>query len=133
MGGVFIDYIQKIKNKEKFGTRQLELANTSGAILEIAKRSSIPIILGAQLGRSPDSKDKVKLENLREAGDLEQDANLVLGIHNPSMEKAQDELKQLTDRKVDLSVTPLKNRGGLVNKTITLDFDRPLLRIKDKK
>lgn len=133
LGGVFVDYIQKIKNKQRFGTRQLELADTSNIILETAKRCSIPILLGAQLGRDKESRDKVKLDNLREAGDLEQDANLVLGIFNPSMEKAQEEQKQLTNRKVDLTVTPLKNRNGIVNKTITLEFDRPLLKIKDKK
>ena len=132
LGAIFIDYIQKIKNKEKFGTRQLELANTSSIILESAKTYSLPIILGAQLGRDKESKDKVKLDNLREAGDLEQDANLVLGLFNPSMEKAQDEQLQLKDRKVELKVTPLKNRNGIVNKTIKLDFDRPLLTITDK-
>lgn len=132
LGAVFIDYIQKIKNKNKFGTRQLELADTSNTILETAKACSIPIILGAQLGRDKESKDKVKLDNLRESGDLEQDANVILGLFNPSMEKAQEETNQLTDRKVELKVTPLKNRNGSVNKTITLDFDRPLLKIKDK-
>lgn len=132
LGGVFIDYIQKIKNKQRFGTRQLELAHTSNIILETAKHCSIPIILGAQLGRDKESKNKVKLDNLREAGDLEQDANLVLGLHNPSMEKAQDEQIQLTNRKVDLTITALKNRNGIVNKPVTLEFDRPLLTIKDK-
>jgi replicative DNA helicase len=132
LGAVFIDYIQKIKNKQRFGTRQLELADTSSIILETAKRCSIPIILGAQLGRDKESKNKVKLDNLREAGDLEQDANLVLGLFNPAMEKAQDEQTQLTDRKVELKVTPLKNRNGIVNKTVSLDFDRPLLKISDK-
>jgi replicative DNA helicase len=133
LGAVFIDYIQKIKNKQKFGTRQLELADTSNIILETAKGCSIPIILGAQLGRDKDSKGKVRLDNLREAGDLEQDANLVLGLLNPAMEKAQEDQSPLTNRKVDLNVTPLKNRNGPVNKTITLEFDRPLLQIKDKK
>ena len=70
---------------------------------------------------------------MREAGDLEQDASVVLGVYNPSMEKAQDEQRQLTDRTIDLKITPLKNRNGIVNKTITLEFDRPLLKIKDKK
>lgn len=133
LGGVFIDYIQKIKNKQRFGTRQLELANTSNIILETAKRYSVPVILGAQLGRDKESKNKVKLDNLREAGDLEQDANLVLGLHNQAMEDAQDKQIQLTNRKVDLTITPLKNRNGIVNKTVTLEFDRPLLQIKDKK
>ncbi len=75
----------------------------------------------------------MKLDNLREAGDLEQDANLVLGLHNQAMEEAQDKQTQLTSRKVDLTITPLKNRNGIVNKTVTLEFDRPLLQIKDKK
>ncbi len=132
IGAIFIDYIQKIKNEARFGTRQLELADTSDIILNTAKAYSIPIVLGAQLGRDTSSRDKVKLDNLREAGDLEQDANLVLGIFNPSMEKANEEQKQLTDRKIDLRVTPLKNRNGLVNKNILLEFDRPVLRISDK-
>lgn len=56
-----------------------------------------------------------------------------MGLFNPAMEKAQDEQKQLTDRNIDLKITPLKNRNGIVNKTITLKFDRPILRIKDDK
>jgi replicative DNA helicase len=132
LGAVFIDYIQKIKNNKRFGTRQLELANTSSTILEAGKTYSIPIILGAQFGRDKESKNKVKLDNLREAGDLEQDANLVLGLFNPSMEKAQEDQSPLKERKVDLNVTPLKNRNGIVNKTIVLEFDRPILQIKSK-
>lgn len=132
LGAVFIDYIQKIKNKQKFGTRQLELADTSNIILETAKGYSLPIVLGAQLGRG-DSTDKVKLDNLREAGDLENDANLVLGLFNHSMNKSQNDQTPLTDRDVVLKVTPLKNRNGPVNKTIELNFDRPLLQIKCKK
>jgi DNA primase catalytic core len=134
LGAIFIDYIQKVKNKTKFSSRQLELQNTSEVILETAKSCSVPIILGAQLGRDRDSRDKVKLDNLRESGDLEQDANLVLGLFNPVMEKALDESNQLVaSRVVELQVTPLKNRNGLVNKTVSLEFDRPTLTIKDKK
>jgi len=131
-GAVFIDYIQKVKNRQKFGTRQLELQKTSEIILETAKACVVPIILGAQLGRSPDTRDKVKLDNLREAGDLEQDANLVLGLFNSAMEKAQETQATLTDRTVDITVTPLKNRNGIVNKAVTLEFDRPILKIREK-
>lgn len=46
------------------------------------------------------------------------------------MEKAQEEQKQLTEREIDLKITPLKNRNGIANKTINLRFDRPLLKIK---
>jgi DNA primase catalytic core len=132
IGAVFIDYIQKIKIKGRYGIRQLELQKISGQILEAAKCFSLPVILGAQLGRDKDRANKVKLDNLRESGDIEQDANLVLGIYNESLEKAQQENEVLTDRVVDLKLTVLKNRNGAVNQTATLSFDRPILTIMDK-
>ena len=68
---------------------------------------------------------------VREAGDIEQDASLVLGIYNPSMQKAQDEGEDLTEPEVDLKITVLKNRDGIVNLSKTLKFYRPTLTIKE--
>ncbi len=128
IGCVYIDYIQKIKNKERFGTRQLELQNTSGIILETAIKTHLPIILGAQLGRDKDSKNKVKLENLRESGDLEQDSSIVLGIYNPVIENAAN-----SDPNADITIAVLKNRDGEITDGIPFEFNRPLLKIKDRK
>jgi len=131
LGAVFIDYIQKIKIKERYGTRQIEIQKISQQLLETAQRLSIPIIMGAQLGRDKEHRDKVRLDNLREAGDIEQDANLVIGLYNPAMEKAQDEGNQLKDSKVDLEITILKNRNGPVNESRILEFNRPILFIEE--
>lgn len=131
IGAVFIDYIQKIKINGRYPTRQMELKNISESLLEAAKGLSIPIILGAQLGRDPLRKNKVRLDNLRESGDIEQDANMVIGIYNEAVEKAQDEGEKLKDRVIDLNVTVLKNRNGKVNETVNLEFDRPVLWICD--
>lgn len=132
IGAVFIDYIQKIKN-DRFGTRQQEIQDTSSNILETAKTLSIPIVLGAQLSRDKDSKDKVRLENLRECGDLEQDAQVVLGLFNPAMEKAHETNSPVRETVVPITVTPLKNRNGIANVDIQLSFDRPILTITDSK
>jgi DNA primase len=134
IGTVFIDYIQKIKIRGRFPTRQVELQRISERILEAAKGLSMPIVLGAQLGRDPQHSDKVRLENMRESGDIEQDANLVLGLFNPAMEKVQfggEEIKPGDE--VELNVTVLKNRNGPVNEERALTFNRPLLTIKDSK
>jgi len=48
------------------------------------------------------------------------------------MEKAQDREEVLRDRIVDLRLTILKNRNGIVNETAILSFDRPILTIRDK-
>lgn len=133
IGAVFIDYLQKIKIKGRYQTRQLEIQKVSEQILETAKSLSIPIILGAQLGRSTERKNKVRLDNLREAGDIENDAHLVLGLYNEAMEKAQGEEEVFRERVVNLEVTILKNRdGGGVNEKVSLDFDRPLFTIREK-
>ncbi len=132
VGAIFVDYIQKIKPSAKFGTRQLELQDISARILDAARSFSVPIILGAQLGRDTMRKEKVRLDNLREAGDLEQDANTVIGIYNPSMERAQDEGEIVKQRSVDLTLTVLKNRNGAVSDTIEMEFDRPILTIREK-
>ena len=47
----------------------------------MAKAFKIPIIMGAQLEKGK-ADEVVKLDQLREAGDIEQDANLILGVYN---------------------------------------------------
>ncbi len=73
----------------------------------------------------------MRLDNLREAGDIEQDANLVLGLDNPAMEKAQEDGEELREQIVDLNVTILKNRNGPVNNDVTLRFNRPILKVTE--
>lgn len=137
VGAVFIDYIQKIPLREaNSGQRYQEIKRVSELILTQAVAHDIPIILGAQLGRpsKTDSGAKVvKLENLRESGDIEQDANLVLGLYNDSVVKAEDSEEEVTARKVDLDIHILKNRAGISGKKVTMTFDRPILKIKDKR
>lgn len=135
IGGIFIDYIQKIKPPAgSYSTRQIELAKISEKILETAIAAKLPILLGAQLGR-PDKNRRessaIRLDNLREAGDIEQDANLVLGLYNEAMAKAE-EGKEEEKPEVKLELHILKNRDGEVSqKPIELTFNRPILAIEE--
>lgn len=130
IGAVFIDYIQKIKIDGRFPTRQVELQKVSERILEAAKRCSVPIILGAQLNRDTINRTRPKLENLRESGDIENDANTVIAIYNESVENSDTEQSYNNEAgEVDFELSILKNRNGLSNKTIKLKFNRPILKI----
>lgn len=133
MGAIFIDYIQKIKFKGRSSTRQLELQKISETILETAKFNSVPIILGAQFGRGNTKQEVLRLDNLREAGDIENDAKLVLGIWNEAKEKSEIKGESLMGRTVDLELLVLKNRNGPANQSISLVFDRPLSTLREKK
>jgi replicative DNA helicase len=94
----------------------------------------VPILLGAQLGRSTGStgKARVRLDNLRECGDIEQDAALVLGIFNPSADEAENDGHHDKHAEVELEVSVLKNRGGIQAKQAHLRFHRSTLQVLDQ-
>lgn len=133
IGAFFIDYIQKIRIPERLPTRQVELQRISDIILQdIAKATGLPVVLGAQLNRDAQTEE-LKLHQMREAGDIEQDANLVLGIWNAATAGAEAGGESVAyDPVVDLKVIVLKNREGLVNVQTTLDFYRQQHRVADR-
>ena len=135
LGAVFVDYIQKIPLQRVMSMRYLEMKEVSGLLLEQAKQSDIPIILGAQLGRAGGPKDggsRVRLDNLREAGDIEQDASLVLGLFNKTAEETEETGQPSQAQEVELEISVLKQRGGIQGRKAILTFERPSLRITDK-
>lgn len=82
---MFIDYLGLIRTNLKFGTRDLEIGHITGELKNLAKELDIPIVLLAQLNR-PIKGATVKepnLEDLRESGNIEQDADIVIFIHRP--------------------------------------------------
>lgn len=134
IGALFIDYIQKIKNKNKFGTRQLELQDTSHEILEAAKTCKVSIISGAQATRNKNSKGDIpQLDEIRECGDIEQDANLVISLCNKSMEEDMEKYKGniKNSSSTVLTTNPIKNRNGRSRVNLELTFDKPSLTITD--
>ncbi len=91
VGAIFIDSVQKIKTRGDHPSRQAELQRVSERMLETAKSLSVPIILGARVDGDPQRKDKMALEDLKGAGDIGQDAQLVLGLYTDAVEQAIEE------------------------------------------
>lgn len=82
---LIIDYLGLIRTNIRFERRQLEIAHITSELKSLAKELGIPIIALSQLSR-PEKGGKVRvprLEDLRESGDIEQDADIVLFIHKP--------------------------------------------------
>ncbi len=121
LGAVFLDYIQRMSTSRQTQDKRTEVAHISDQVLQIAKRTGLPIILGAQLNRA--GAGSPSLENLKEAGNLEEDANLVLSIYNESREKEPPEGGSW-GREVELELCTLKNRDGEPNAKVRLSFDR---------
>jgi DNA primase catalytic core len=135
IGALFIDYIQRMNTERRTQDKRTEIAHISDSVLQIAKESGLPIILGAQLNRATDTKGgKPKLENLKEAGNLEEDANTVISVYCRAREEEETESGEQSSklREVELEIKTLKNREGEVNTTETLNWDRWNGVIKDK-
>lgn len=127
IGALFIDYIQRMNTERRTQDKRTEIAHISDSVLQIAKESGLPIILGAQLNRATDTKGgKPKLENLKEAGNLEEDANTVISVYCRAREEEETESGEQSSkqREVELEIKTLKNREGEVNSTETLNWDR---------
>jgi replicative DNA helicase len=136
LGGCLVDYIQKISVLRPASQRYLDVKRASELLLEQAVRTNVPLVLGAQLGRPAGGKSgsAVRLDNLRESGDIEQDANVVLGIWNKAVnvdvEAEQDEVeKEWRGADSDLMVAVLKNRNGRAGVKEYLAFNRDTLRL----
>ena len=81
-----VDYVQLMtSNKE---SREQQVAEISRTCKELSKELDIPVLALAQLSRKPDDRrgwaTRPELSDLRESGSLEQDADVVMFLYQPS-------------------------------------------------
>jgi len=106
---VIVDYVQLMAGGKKFERRDLEIGFVSRSLKGLAKELKVPVIALAQLNRGvEDRKDKRPLlSDLRESGNLENDADVVLFIHRPEVYEPEN-----TDLQGIAEITIAKNRDG---------------------
>lgn len=130
---MFIDYLGLIRTNMKFGTRDLEIGYITGELKNLAKELNIPIVLLSQLSRPPKgiSVKEPQLEDLRESGNIEQDADVVMFIHRPSYydPTITNSLGESWDNKGKLIIS--KYREGARNRDIIFKHDDAFKKIFD--
>lgn len=96
-----VDHIGLIEGAPgAFNTRTEQLGQISRSLKNLAKRLGVPIIAVSQLNRSVEKeRRRPVLADLRDSGNLEQDADIVLMLHN-------------SDDGPDIELGLLKNRAG---------------------
>lgn len=108
IGLIIIDYLQLMQPHIKKSSREQEIAEISRAIKELAKELKCPIIALSQLNRSATSRTDKRpmLQDLRESGSIEQDADVVILIHR------EDYYDENTPEKGVAEIIVAKNRAG---------------------
>lgn len=127
IGAVVIDYVQRMWTERRTQDKRTEVGHISDVVLRAAKDTGLPVVLGSQLNRA--AVERPALENLKEAGNLEEDANTVLSVYNDSVD--QQEVDYIAPRLANLDIRALKNREGESDLSATLHFDRWTGRMKN--
>lgn len=112
-----VDYLQLVSGEGE--TRQLEIASVSRGLKALAKELDCPVIAAAQLNRALEGRaDKRPTQSdLRESGQIEQDADVIMFLHRPCM--FEEVHSQEAARAAEIIVA--KHRGGMVG-TIKAQF-----------
>jgi replicative DNA helicase len=83
---IIIDYLQLMRGRERYENRNLEVADISRSLKELAKELKVPVVALSQLSRAPEQRGRDRrpqLSDLRESGALEQDADVVIFLYRP--------------------------------------------------
>jgi replicative DNA helicase len=109
---LFVDYIQLVKGSSKRARddRRLEIAEISAGLKGLAKDLHIAIIAAAQLSRQVEQRatnSRPRLSDLREAGELEADADWVNFLW-----KGKQKDDEAEGDSVCITMTIAKNRSG---------------------
>lgn len=126
LGLIVVDYIQLMKGRGKFDTREQEVASFSRGLKAVAKELSVPVVALAQLSRAPEAgfgrkARRPELSDLRESGALESDSDVVLMIYRPEPKDGEEPPVELWIR---------KQRNGPVGK-VNLSWDPDCVRFYD--
>ena len=122
VGLVVVDYLQLMTPQTRNPNREREVAEMSRGFKLMAKELRVPVLLLAQLNRrSEELKRPPMLSDLRESGSIEQDADIVVFLHQARQTWHADE---------PVEVIVAKGRSSGVGKTHLL-FNRRFQRFMD--
>jgi len=121
---IIVDYLGLMRaSGRKNQTRQQDLGEMTRGLKALAMETGADLFMLAQLNRDIEKRDSPTptLSDLREAGDIENDSNIVLFVINP------EKLDPETTDKGKGMLWVVKHRGGPCGK-VELHFNAPLTR-----
>jgi replicative DNA helicase len=125
LGLIVVDYLQLLDapTLRREGSRAEEVATISRALKQLAKELAVPVVAAAQLSREVEKSSTPRrpvLSDLRESGGIEQDADVVLFLHNPKA-------REISEPCPEIEVVIGKQRNGPTGEVLVL-FQKELNR-----
>ena len=124
---VVVDYLQLVKPSRDRNSRVIELGEVSRGLKALAKEFKIPVVSVAQLNRNVENREnkRPRMADLRDSGEIEQDADLILFIYRDEVYDEHSAQKG----KAEIIIGKHRNgpRGDL-----TLDFQANLMKFSNE-
>ena len=110
---ILIDHLGKIKASGRYaGNKAFETGEISEGLAELAKNSGAAVVVFSQLNRAKEAEKNKRpdLVNLRNSGDLEADADLVLFLYRHSyyLERTKEDEPEMEEERL-LSIEATRN------------------------
>lgn len=116
LGLIVVDYVQLMRSGERHGSREEEVAAISRNLKSLAKELDVAVVALAQLNRGVENRPNKRpmLSDLRESGQLEQDADVVLGLYRPAYyyDRATAKRDEPRPHRTDAEIIVCKQRNG---------------------
>ena len=116
---ICVDYLQKVINEHKSDSRAREVGEISQRLKDLAIELNIPIFAIVQLNRQSDPYKEPSMNEIKESGDIEQDASVIMMLWRTDKED---------DRKRGLRID--KNRQGATGR-VDLVFKGEFMKFSD--
>ncbi len=121
LGLVIVDYLQLMRSDDPRANRVEQVGQMSRGLKILARELEVPVLAISQLSRAPEQRHppKPQLSDLRESGQLEQDADLVAFLYREDYYRdSEDEPDGLAD------VIIAKHRNGPIGSRKLVFLDR---------
>jgi replicative DNA helicase len=119
LGLIIVDYLQLMRTDSRWDNRVTAVGELSRGLKILARELGVPVIALSQLSRAVEQRSpkRPQLSDLRESGNLEQDADLVMFIYRDEYYEADSE------RPGEADLIIAKHRNGAVGE-VTLTFQK---------
>ena len=118
LGLVIVDYLQLMRADPSADNRVEQVGQMSRGLKILARELEVPVIAVSQLNRSPEQRPDKRplLSDLRESGQIEQDADLVMFIYR------DEYYNQETEKQGVAEISIAKHRNGPAGVHVELSF-----------
>lgn len=114
---IFVDYLQKLRapGRDRFE----KVTAIADALWELGRSTNVPVVALSQLKRKLNPNEEPTMDDLRESGEIEQNANGVFLLHRP---KDVDEQGKKFFTGLDKIIIG-KQRSGPAERSISVQFE----------